>query len=127
MLKRDGIFSGFSVNDLPTARRFYSEVLGLDVTDEMEGALGLAIGAGKRVYVYGKPDHQPATYTVLNVPTDDIDGAVAELAGKGVTFEQYEGLTDASGVARGRSVGRGPDIAWFKDPAGNILSVLQNG
>src|SRR4051794_25220714 len=126
MLKLDEVFSGCSVDDVEKAREFCGGVLGMDVTDTMGGALDLEVGAGRHVFLYPKANHEPATYTCLNFPTDDIDAAVAELRGKGITFEQYEGLTDEGGIARGRQQGMGPDIAWFKDPAGNILAVLQN-
>ena len=126
MLNRHEAFSGFSVDDLPKARAFYRDVLGMDVADNPMGALEMAIGGGKHVFVYQKDDHQPATYTTLNIPTDDIDAAVAELSRKGVEFLQYEDMTDPDSIARGRSIGMGPDIAWFTDPAGNILAVLQN-
>ena len=126
MLKRDEAFSGFSVNDLSKAKAFYGDVLGMDVTDNPMGALEIAIGGGKHVFVYPKDDHQPATYTTFNIPTDDIDAAVAELKKKGVRFKHYDDMTDADGIARGRASGMGPDIAWFTDPAGNILAVLQN-
>ena len=126
MILRDQAFSGFSVNDIPRAKDFYTRVLKLDVADAMGGAIELQIGGGKHVYVYGKDDHVPATFTVLNFPTDDIDAAVAELRQKGVKFEQYEGMTDDKAIARGIETGMGPSIAWFKDPAGNVLSVLQN-
>jgi catechol 2,3-dioxygenase-like lactoylglutathione lyase family enzyme len=126
MLKLDETYSGFSVDDLAKAKQFYTDVLGYETTHDDMGALGIAIGGGKHVFVYGKDNHDPATYTVLNIPTDDIDAAVAALKGNGVQFEQYEGLTGPDGIARGRSRNMGPDIAWFKDPAGNILSVLQS-
>ena len=126
MLKRDEAFSGFSVDDIPKARSFYRDVLGMEVTDAPMGALEIGIGGGKHVYVYQKDDHQPAAYTTFNIPTDDIDAAVAELRRRGVDFLRYEDMTDAEGIARGRSQGMGPDIAWFTDPAGNILAVLQN-
>lgn len=125
MFKDTKAFSGFSVDDIAKAREFYSEVLGLQV-DEANGALMLHLGTGAQVYVYAKDNHVPATYTILNFPADSIDQAVDALTGKGITFERYEGLTDERGVARGRANNRGPDIAWFKDPAGNILSVLQD-
>lgn len=125
MFKDSKAFSGFSVDNIATAKAFYSETLGLTV-DEANGALRLQLGTGANVYVYGKPNHVPATYTMLNFPVDDIDQAVDALVGKGVTFEQYEGLTDEKGIARGLEIDRGPNIAWFKDPAGNILSVLQD-
>jgi len=125
MFKDSKAFSGFSVDDLAKAKAFYSETLGLTV-EETNGALRLQIGTGANVYVYAKPNHVPATYTMLNFPVDNIDQAVDALVGKGVTFEQYDGLTDEKGVARGLDLNRGPNIAWFTDPAGNILSILQD-
>jgi catechol 2,3-dioxygenase-like lactoylglutathione lyase family enzyme len=125
-LHLDQTFSGYSVDDVGRARAFYRDVLGFDVADTQMGGLDLPIGSGGHVFLYPKPDHQPATYTVLNIPVDDIDAAVAELRGRGVTLERYVGLTGEDGIARGKAAGRGPDIAWFRDPAGNILSVLQN-
>jgi catechol 2,3-dioxygenase-like lactoylglutathione lyase family enzyme len=121
MLRRDDIFSGFAAPDLDAIRDFYRGTLGLDVGEE-NGLLSIAIGGGKRVLVYPKPDHEPANYTILNLPTDDVEAAVDELTAKGVQFEHYEGeiATDAKGIMRGN----GPDIAWFKDPAGNIVSVI---
>ena len=115
-------FSGFSVNDLAAAKRFYGEILGVEIEEVPQG-LRLKIGNG--ILVYPKRDHEPATYTVLNFPVDDIDEAVQNLKNKGIKFEQYPALTDHLGIARGTAAGRGPDIAWFKDPAGNILSVLE--
>jgi catechol 2,3-dioxygenase-like lactoylglutathione lyase family enzyme len=123
MLNGKDAFSGFSVDDIPKAKEFYSRVLGLDVTED-NGMLNLSIGADKTVLVYPKEDHVPATYTTLNFPVEDIDKAVDELGRAGVQFEHYE-MTDDKGIARGTASGEGPDIAWFKDPAGNILSVLQ--
>jgi catechol 2,3-dioxygenase-like lactoylglutathione lyase family enzyme len=122
MFKNTKAFSGFSVDDLDVAKSFYRETLGLDVEESGPG-LRLNIAGSNGVIVYPKPNHEPATYTVLNFPVDDIDQAVDQLAAKGVTFERYES-TDDKGVARGRAANQGPDIAWFKDPAGNILSVL---
>lgn len=123
MFKNNHAFSGFSVNDIPKAKEFYSKTLGLDVTEE-NGMLSLKIANGSNVLVYPKPNHEPATFTVLNFPVDDIDAAVDQLTSKGVRFEQYTGdiQTDAKGIARGSE---GPQIAWFKDPAGNIFSVLE--
>jgi catechol 2,3-dioxygenase-like lactoylglutathione lyase family enzyme len=119
----DGAFSGFSVDDVEKARAFYRDVVGVEVHDQV-GGLSLSIGGDKHVFVYPKDDHVPATYTCLNFPVDDIDAAVDELAGKGAAFLQYEGITDDKGIARGKESGLGPDIAWFTDPAGNILSVV---
>lgn len=126
MLKDSKAFSGFSVNDLDKAQDFYTKVLGLEVEGPNEmGIISLHLATGGVVIIYPKDDHVAATYTVLNFPVDDIDVAVDELVGKGVVFEHYEGMTDDKGVARGIAAKRGPNIAWFKDPAGNILSVLQ--
>jgi len=128
MLKGSNAFSGFSVNDLAAAKKFYGETLGLEVEDNGPGqGLVLKIAGGRGIFVYSKDDHVPASYTILNFPVDDIDQAVDDLAGKGVKFEHYENMTDEKGVARGISAGQGPDIAWFKDPAGNFISVLKEG
>jgi catechol 2,3-dioxygenase-like lactoylglutathione lyase family enzyme len=126
MFKDAKAYSGFSVDDLTEAKKFYGETLGLDVEGGPMG-LKLKIAGSNPVFVYDKDDHTPATFTILNFPVDDIDKAVDELKGKGVKFEHYEGMTDENGVARGSSEHPGPDIAWFKDPAGNILSVLHEG
>ena len=123
MFEHSKAFSGFSVDDIPTAKRFYGETLGLRVS-EANGLLTLHIAGDRDTVVYPKEDHTPATFTILNFPVDDIDKAVDGLAGRGVRFERYEGLEqDDKGVSRGM----GPAIAWFKDPAGNILSVIQQG
>jgi catechol 2,3-dioxygenase-like lactoylglutathione lyase family enzyme len=117
-------FSSFSVNDLQKAKKFYSETLGLEVSESPRG-LELRMSGGGKVFVYPKPDHNPATFTVLNFPVDDVEQTVDELTGLGVRFEHYSLpnlKTDKKGISRG---GGGPEIAWFKDPAGNILSVLQ--
>ncbi|HSS93285.1 MAG TPA: VOC family protein [Candidatus Dormibacteraeota bacterium] len=124
MLNESKAFSGFSVNDLAAAKNFYGEVLSVPL-EEIPAGLRLKIGNG--ILVYPKPDHVPATYTMLNFRVDDIEKAVSELNGKGVAFENYKGVTDEKGIARGIAHNRGPDIAWFKDPAGNILSVLKEG
>ncbi len=126
MFKDTKAFSGFAVTDLEAAKKFYGETLGLDVDQGPQG-LRLKIAGGNPTFVYSKPDHVPATYTILNFPVDDIDRAVDQLIAAGVKFEHYGKLTDARGIARGAATGGGPDIAWFKDPAGNILSVLQQG
>ena len=114
-------FSGFAVDDLEAARAFYEETLGLK-TSEQYGLLALHLAGDRDTMIYPKPDFEPATYTILNFSVDDIDEAVDELAARGVSFERYDGFEqDEKGVSRGE----GPNIAWFKDPAGNILSVLQ--
>lgn len=114
-------FSGFAVPDVQRARAFYGEVLGLR-TSVAHGILTLHLAGDRPTIVYPRPDHAPATYTILNFPVADIDAAVDALAARGVRFERYEGFDhDARGIVRGP----GPAIAWFKDPAGNILSVLQ--
>ncbi len=123
MLTNSKAFSGFAVDDLDQARRFYGETLGIETSDGPEAALlTLHLAGGRDTIVYEKPDFVPATYTVLNFPVDDVGQAVDELTARGVRFEVYEGFgQDDKGVMRGQ----GPDIAWFKDPAGNILSVLK--
>src|ERR1700676_2090437 len=114
-------FSGFAVDDLPAAKKFYGETLGLE-TSEHYGLLTLPLPGGRDTLVSPKPDHRPAGYTILNFQVDDIDAAVGELASRGVEMEKYDGLgQDAQGINRAG----GPYIAWFKDPAGNILAVLQ--
>jgi catechol 2,3-dioxygenase-like lactoylglutathione lyase family enzyme len=121
MFENTRAFSGFSVDDVPEARKFYGETLGLRVSEEY-GMLSLHIAGERDILVYPKPDHTPATFTILNFPVDDIEKAVDELAERGVRFERYDDSnTDEKGIYRGQ----GPLIAWFKDPAGNILSVLQ--
>ena len=124
MLAKSKAFSGFAVDDLDAAQKFYGETLGLDieVLDESNGLLSLHLAGDRDTIVYAKPDHQPANFTILNFPVDDIDATVDGLASQGVEFERYEGFDqDEKGIARDP----GPLIAWFKDPAGNILSVLQ--
>lgn len=127
MLKIDMGFGGFSVDDLDTAKEFYTKKLGLKLkSDEM--GLMLELPGGGMVFVYNKPNHQPATYTMLNFEVADIDAAVEELDKRGVKFERYDGMNqDDKGIARGIAAKMGPDIAWFRDPAGNILAVLHNG
>jgi catechol 2,3-dioxygenase-like lactoylglutathione lyase family enzyme len=118
-------FSSFSVNDLKKAKEFYGQKLGIDVREQEEG-LQLSFDNGNNVFIYPKSDHKPATFTVLNFPVDDIDVAVDKLKTAGVNFESYEGelKTDKKGIFRGAENGNGPNIAWFKDPAGNFLSVI---
>jgi catechol 2,3-dioxygenase-like lactoylglutathione lyase family enzyme len=123
-LKDSPAFSGYSVDDIPRAKDFYGRVLGLEVSDGEMGSLVIHVKGGPRVLLYPKPDHRPATCTVLNFPVDSVDRAVDELGGQGVRFETYDDpaiRTDERGVHRDG----GPVIAWFKDPAGNILSVLE--
>ena len=120
MFKDISSFSGFSVDDVAAAKQFYGETLGIEVTEEGPGIV-LHLAGRNRVFAYGKDDHQPATFTILNFEVDDVDKAVDDLTAAGVTMEQYEGMTDEKGVMRGH----GPTIAWFKDPAGNVLSVIE--
>jgi catechol 2,3-dioxygenase-like lactoylglutathione lyase family enzyme len=125
MLTDSHAFSGFSTNDIAQAREFYAGTLGLAVT-EANGMLALHLAGGATVLIYPKEDHLPASYTVLNFPVADIDRTVDELAAAGVTFERYAGMPhDERGVVRPPSPEYGPPIAWFQDPAGNVLSVLQ--
>lgn len=124
MLKDSKAFSGFSVPDVEEAKRFYGETLGLDV-EETNGMLQLKLGSGATVLAYPKANHEPATFTILNFPVDDVDKAVDDLVARGVTFEKYDYpdiKTDEKGIMRDA----GPPIAWFKDPAGNIISVLED-
>ena len=125
MLADSKAFSGFAVDDVDKAREFYGETLGLktSVYDEQNGLLALHLAGGRDTLIYHKPDFTPATYTILNFPVEDVGAAVDELTSRGVQFERYEGFEqDEKGIARGP----GPAIAWFKDPAGNILSVLED-
>lgn len=126
MFKDTHAFFSFSVDDLQEAKHFYGETLGLEVSETKEG-LALKIAGGGDVFIYPKPFHEPATFTVLNFPVADIEKAVAALSNRGVTFEHYEGelKTDEKGIFRGADRNEGPNIAWFKDPAGNILSVVE--
>lgn len=124
MFKDSQAFSGFSTNDLAKTKTFYKDILGLRVSQQPEPMpfLNVHLATGGMVLIYPKEDHQPATYTVLNFPVKNVDAAVDELTAKGVIFERYDwAQQDAKGIARGQ----GPTIAWFKDPAGNILSVLE--
>ena len=124
MLKNSNAFSGFSVDNLEKAKDFYGKVLGLDVTESKMGVLELHINnGGSKILIYPKPNHTPATFTILNFPVSNIEKAVDDLTDAGVRFEQYDGdlKTDEKGIFRGG----GPLIAWFKDPAGNILSLIE--
>jgi catechol 2,3-dioxygenase-like lactoylglutathione lyase family enzyme len=125
MLANSEALSGFAAPDLAQAKQFYGETLGLNVSGQPEeGALTLELAGGRNVLVYIKPDHAPATYTILNFPVGDVEGTVDALAARGVEFEKYEGFEqDEKGILRGQ----GPLIAWFRDPAGNILSIIEQG
>jgi catechol 2,3-dioxygenase-like lactoylglutathione lyase family enzyme len=123
MFRDTKAFSGFSVDDVPAARQFYGDTLGLRV-EEDDGMLTVTLGGGGTVFIYPKPNHEPASFTVLNFPVDDVEKAVADLKARGVRFEKYDSpdlKTDEDDIFRGG----GPHIAWFTDPAGNVLSVLQ--
>ncbi len=123
MLKDSKAFSGFSVDDIDRARQFYADVLGLEVTEE-NGMLTLQLAGDRATLIYPKRDHQPATFTILNFPVPEIEAAVSEVAARGVAFERYAGTemeTDEQGIFRKG----GPLIAWFKDPAGNVLSIIE--
>ncbi len=123
MFANSKAYSGFAVDDLEKAREFYGETLGLKTSlDEQSGMMTLHLAGDRDTLVYPKPDHTPASYTILNFPVEDIERAVDELAARGVRFERYEGIEqDEKGISRAW----GPPIAWFTDPAGNVLAVLQ--
>lgn len=122
MVVSENAFSSFAVNDMEAARVFYSETLGLDVTKGEMGTQWLHFGDGCKVLMYHKPNHEPATFTILNFPVVNIEETVDHLTDNGIEFEQYEKFnTDENGIARGN----GPLIAWFRDPAGNILSLIE--
>lgn len=120
MLRSEHAYSGFAVPDIRAAREFYGQTLGLQTTDA-NGMLRLHLSLSTSILIYPKADHTPAGYTILNFPVDDIDAAVDELTKRGVSFQRYQGLTDERGIHRAD----GPPIAWFTDPAGNVLSVIQ--
>jgi catechol 2,3-dioxygenase-like lactoylglutathione lyase family enzyme len=124
MFRDTKAYSGFSVDDIPRAKEFYGDTLGLEVSEE-NGLLTLHIAGDRGTLVYPKPDHTPAEFTILNFPVDDVERAVDELTERGVEFERYEG-TDAETDEKGIFRGGGPLIAWFKDPAGNVLSVIEH-
>jgi predicted enzyme related to lactoylglutathione lyase len=127
MFEQANAFSGFSVDDLEEAKTFYGDMLGCNLED-MGMGLELRFPNGHSVFLYEKEDHQPATYTTLNFPVDDINATVDSLVEAGVTMERYDmpGEQDERGVMRGKAAAMGPDIAWFKDPAGNILAVVES-
>jgi catechol 2,3-dioxygenase-like lactoylglutathione lyase family enzyme len=129
MLGNTRTYSSFAVDDVEEARAFYADTLGIETTvrEEMGGLMTLHLADGRDTLVYPKPDYAPATYTVLNFVVDDVEETVDGLIAKGVSFERYEGFDqDEKGISRGMGMG-GPDIAWFKDPAGNVLAVLDQG
>ncbi|MFG6444765.1 VOC family protein [Microbacterium sp. P07] len=123
MFTTDKAFSAFSVDDIDAARLFYRDTLGLEVVDDPMGFFSIRLASGASVFVYAKPDHEPASFTILNFPTADVDAAVGDLNARGVVTKIYsddELPTDERGISRGR----GPVMAWFRDPAGNVLSVI---
>ncbi|MDJ0335598.1 VOC family protein [Salinibacterium sp. G-O1] len=124
MFSESPAFSGFSVDDIDAARTFYRDTLGLTVDDNAMGFLNLRLATGGVVMIYPKDDHVPATFTILNFPVTDIDAAVDELNSRGVVTKIYDDFTDERGIARPTEANQGPLICWFKDPAGNVLSVL---
>jgi len=127
MFKETKAFSGFSVDDIDAARTFYKETLGLTVEDNDMGFLNVRLATGGVILVYSKDDHVPATYTILNFPVPDVDAAVTELNERGVVTKIYDGdFTDARGISRPDKPEWGPVICWFKDPAGNVLAVLED-
>ncbi len=124
MFTSEGAFSGFSINDLAAAKEFYGEKLGLTIEENSMGFLELSLASGARVLAYVKPNHEPASFTIMNFEVDDVEAAVDDLNARGVVTKIYSDPdfgTDAKGIAHGQ----GPEIAWFKDPAGNVLSVLK--
>lgn len=128
MLKESHAFSGFAVNDIAATKQFYRDVLDITVEDNNGMGLILKLVGGNEIFIYEKPDHVPAGFTILNFPVTNIDTIINDLAAKGVSLERYEGMAaeqDDKGVLRGKATGDGPDIAWFKDPSGNILSILE--
>lgn len=128
MFKDSPAFSSYSVQDSAATKNFYQDLLGSTLSEDAMLGLQLKFPNGHSVYLYQKDDHVPATFTVLNLPVESIDRAVTELAAKGIKMEHYDSLPvpqDESGISRGKAAGMGPDIAWFKDPSGNILGVLE--
>jgi catechol 2,3-dioxygenase-like lactoylglutathione lyase family enzyme len=124
MFTPSGAFSGFSIDDLEAAKKFYGETLGLRVTENEMGFLNLHLDSGATVLAYVKPNHEPASFTILNFEVDDVDSAVDDLNARGVDTNIYG--SDIPADSRGVMKGNGPDIAWFRDPAGNVLSVIQS-
>lgn len=126
MLKIQSTFSGFTVNNIDEAKKFYGQTLGFELEDKVGGTV-IKLPAGSKAWMYQKQDHQPAAYTMLNFIVDNIDNAYEALAGKGVQFIHYPAsLQDDKGIMRGKELNMGPSIAWFTDPSGNILAILEN-
>lgn len=125
MLQQSKAFSSYSVNDLAKAKKFYGDILGLTIVDNPMGIIELHWENGNKIILYPKPDHLPATFTVLNFPVNDLEATVDTLMENGITFEQYDGEIKTNKKGIFRSEGNGPNIAWFKDPSGNILSVIE--
>lgn len=126
-MKINAAFSGYSSNNIEACKTFYGETLGLDLKESM-GGFDLTFESGQHVFIYPKDDHQPASFTVLNFVVEDINSSIDELVEKGVNFERYNNMPaqqDERGVLRGKTAGQGPDIAWFKDPSGNILALIE--
>ncbi|HJP81585.1 MAG TPA: VOC family protein [Candidatus Saccharimonadales bacterium] len=125
MIKIQSVFSGFSVKNIDEAKQFYGDILGFQFEDQV-GGTSMLLPSGNRAWMYQKKDHEPATYTMLDLVVDDIDEAYTELTTKGVVFEKYPGSPqDDKGIMRGKSHNMGPNIAWFKDPSGNILAIVE--
>lgn len=125
MLQQSKAFNSYSVNDLAKAKKFYGDILGLTIVDNPMGIIELHWENGNKIILYPKPDHLPATFTVLNFPVNDLEATVDTLMENGITFEQYDGEIKTNKKGIFRSEGNGPNIAWFKDPSGNILSVIE--
>lgn len=128
MFEAQSVFSSFSVDNLHEATLFYNDVMGLEIINEEMG-ISFALPSGGTAFVYQKDGHQPATFTILNFVVEDIDQAVDMMLARGVVFERYEGLPvaqDDKGILRGLAAGQGPDIAWLRDPAGNVVSIIQS-
>ena len=127
MFKDTPVVNGFSTNDIEQAKDFYANTLGFKVDENEGGILTLHFVNGGRTFIYPKPDHQPATFTIMNIMVGDIEQAVNDLIAKGVKFEHYDSANaDVKGIVWGKKVSMGPNIAWFKDPAGNVLSLLED-
>lgn len=125
MLKIKEVFSSFSVSDLPRAKEFYTHILGLQVEEGQMGLILHMVGGGT-IFIYPKENHQPATFTVLNIEVENLDAAIEELTQHGITMEIYAGMEqDHKGISHGKASGHGPDIGWFKDPFGNVIAILE--